>query len=52
MLAQSDYLGGMTLSAPHLAGLGVLPRQIEEFKAILARAAEFMIAERPDRVRH
>jgi hypothetical protein len=47
-----EYLRGIALSAPHLEGLGALPRQIEEFKAILANAAERIIAERPDQTRH
>ena len=47
-----EYLRGIALSAPHLAGLGASPEQIEEFKAILACAAECIIAERPDQTRH
>lgn len=35
-----EYLRGVGLSAPHLEGLGASPQQIEEFKAILAGAAE------------
>lgn len=47
-----EYLRGVALSAPHLAGLGASPQQIEEFKAILAGAVERIIAERPDQTRH
>lgn len=47
-----EYLRGIALSAPHLAGLGASPEQIEEFKAILANAVERIIAERPDQTRH
>ena len=47
-----EYLRGIALSAPHLAGLGASPKQIEEFKAILACAVERIIAERPDQTRH
>ena len=47
-----EYLRGIALSAPHLAGLGASPQQIEEFKAILASAAERIIAVRPDQTRH
>ena len=47
-----EYLRGIALSAPHLAGLGASPQQIKEFEAILASAAERIMAERPDQVRH
>ena len=47
-----EYLRGIALSAPHLAGLGASAEQIEEFKAILASAVERIIAERPDQTRH
>lgn len=47
-----EYLRGIALSAPHLAGLGASREQIEEFKSILASAAERIIAERPDQTRH
>ncbi len=35
-----EYLRGIALSAPHLAGLGASPEQVEELKAILAGAVE------------
>jgi hypothetical protein len=47
-----EYLRGITLSAPHLAGLGASQKQIDEFKVILASAVERIIAERPDKTRH
>lgn len=47
-----EYLRGIAESAPHLAGLGATPEQIEEFNAILAGAVERIIAERPDQTRH
>ena len=47
-----EYLRGIALSAPHLAGLGASPEQVEEFKAILASAVERIISERPDQTRH
>jgi hypothetical protein len=47
-----EYLRGIALSGPHLAGLGASPRQIEEFNAILERAAERILTERPDQTRH
>jgi hypothetical protein len=42
-----EYLRGIALSAPHLAGLGASPQQIEEFRAILATALERIIAGQP-----
>jgi hypothetical protein len=47
-----EYLRGIMLSAPHLAGLGASPQQIEEFTAILGSAFERIFAERPDLMRH
>lgn len=47
-----EYLQGIALSAPYLAGLGASPQQVEEFKKILATAVDRIIAERPDQVRH
>jgi hypothetical protein len=47
-----EYLRGIALSAPHLAGLGVMPQQIEEFKRIIDTAAERILVERPDHTRH
>jgi hypothetical protein len=47
-----EYLRGIALSAPHLAGLGATPQQIEEFKRIIDTAAERILVERPDQTRH
>jgi hypothetical protein len=47
-----EYLRGIALSAPHLAGLGATPQQIEDFKQILATAVERILVERPDQTRH
>jgi hypothetical protein len=47
-----EYLRGIAQSAPHLAGLGASPQQIEEFEAILASAAVRIAVERRDRTRH
>jgi len=47
-----EYLRGIAPSAPHLAGLGATKEQIAEFDAILAGAAEHILAERPDQTRH
>ncbi len=47
-----EYLRGIALSAPHLAGLGASPEQIKEFEAILAGAVERILVERPDQTRH
>jgi hypothetical protein len=46
-----EYVRGIALAAPHLAGLGASPEQIEDFKAILASVIERVIAERPDQTR-
>lgn len=47
-----EYLRGIALSAPHLAGLGATPQQIKDFDTIMSIAAERILAERPDRTRH
>ena len=47
-----EYLRGIAESAPHLAGLGATPQQIEDFNKIMATAAERILAERPDQTRH
>jgi hypothetical protein len=47
-----EYLRGIALSAPHLAGLGASKEQIAEFEAILAGAVERILTERPDQTRH
>jgi hypothetical protein len=44
-----EYLRGIALSAPHLAGLGASPQQIGDFEAILASAAERILLEQPTR---
>jgi hypothetical protein len=47
-----EYLRGVALSAPHLAGLGAKKEQTAEFEQILAGAVERILAERPDQTRH
>jgi hypothetical protein len=47
-----EYLRGIALSASHLAALGASPRQIEDFKAILAGAVARILIEHPDQTRH
>jgi len=47
-----EYLRGIALSAPHLAGLGATPQQIEDFNTIMETAVERIVAERPDQARH
>jgi hypothetical protein len=47
-----EYLRGIAESAPHLAGLGATPEQIEDFNTIVATAVERILAERPDQTRH
>lgn len=47
-----EYLRGIALSAPHLAGLGASKEQIKEFEAIISGAAERIMVERPDQPRH
>jgi len=41
----AEYLRGIASSAPHLAGLGASLEQIEDFKAILASAANHIAVE-------
>lgn len=40
-----EYLRGIALSAPHLAGLGATETQIEDFKKIVAIAADRILTE-------
>lgn len=47
-----EYVRGIAESAPHLAGLGATPEQIEDFNKIMATAVERILAERPDQTRH
>lgn len=47
-----EYLRGIALSAPHLAGLGASPMQIADFEKIMASAAERILAECPDQTHH
>jgi len=47
-----EYLRGIAESAPHLAGLGATPQQIEDFNKIMATIAERILAERPEQTRH
>ena len=47
-----EYLRGIALSAPCLAGLGPSQQQIKEFEAILSTAVDRILAERPDQTRH
>lgn len=47
-----EYLRGIALSAPHLAGLGASPQQIKEFEMILEGAVARILTERPDETRH
>jgi len=47
-----EYIRGIAESAPHLAGLGATPEQIEDFNTIMASAVERILAERPDQTRH
>lgn len=47
-----EYLRGIAQSAPHLAGLGATPQQIEDFGMIMATAVERILTERPDQSRH
>ena len=48
----TEYLRGISESAPHLAGLGIPPDQVEVFRKIMATALERILAERPDQTRH
>lgn len=43
-----EYIRGIAESAPHFAGLGATPEQIEDFKRIMDTAVERILAERPD----
>jgi hypothetical protein len=43
-----EYLRGVELSAPYLAELGASAAQVSEFKAILVRTIERIVAERHD----
>lgn len=47
-----EYIRGIAESAPHLAGLGATPQQIEDFNNIMATAVQRILAERPDQTRH
>ena len=47
-----EYIRGISESAPHLAGLGATPEQIDDFNKIIASAVERILAERPDQTRH
>lgn len=47
-----EYIRGISESAPHLSGLGATSEQIDDFNKIMARAAERILAERPDQTRH
>jgi hypothetical protein len=47
-----EYLRGIALSAPHLAGLGATKEQIAEFEAILAGTADRILIMRSDQTRH
>ena len=47
-----EYLRGVGLAASHLAGLGASLQQVKEFEAIMATAAERILTERPDQMRH
>jgi len=40
-----EYIRGIDLPVPHLAGLGASDEQIKEFKKIIASAAEHILAE-------
>jgi hypothetical protein len=44
-----EYIRGIALSAPHLAGLGASKEQIEDFEKIMASAVERILAEHPDK---
>ena len=47
-----EYVAGLRPAAPHLAGLGASPQQIEEFEQMLADITERIIAEQLDQTRH
>lgn len=48
----NEYLRGIALSAPHLAGLGASQRQITDFEAIMATAAERIMATHSTQRKH
>lgn len=47
-----EYIRGIALSAPYLAGLGATQTQIADFESIPAGAVERILVERPDQSRH
>jgi hypothetical protein len=47
-----EYLRGVALSAPYLVGLGASQQQIADFEAILATAAERIMAAHSNPTRH
>src|ERR1700724_1824394 len=47
-----EYLRGIALSAPHLAGLGASKQQIAEVEPILATAAEHIMVAHSNPTRH
>ena len=47
-----EYVRGIALSAPDLAGLGATEEQIKDFKRILASAVDYILADQPDKTRH
>jgi hypothetical protein len=47
-----EYLDGIAPSARYLAGLGASKQQIEDFEAILASAANSILAEQSAQTRH
>lgn len=40
-----EYIRGIALSAPHLAGLGATEKQIDDFERIMATAVDRILAE-------
>ena len=48
----TEYVRGIALASPHLAGLGATADQISEFDAILTSAVERILVERPGQTRH
>jgi hypothetical protein len=47
-----EYLCGIAESAPHLAGLGATPQQINEFREILTSTAEQILATHRNQAPH
>jgi hypothetical protein len=47
-----EYMRGIESSAPHLAGLGASPQQIEEFKQLMSALTERIIKEQLGETRH